>query len=118
MVERHGIDRTQQLVSTDGGGPTAAQRRQLATVLDGRAVPVAVVSGSARVRTTVTAISWVDRRIRAFPPTPAGLREALAYLDIPTSRAELIADELDKLRAEVAEGREAPGTRSGQSRAS
>jgi hypothetical protein len=107
MVERQGIDRTQQIVSTEGGAPTAAQRRQLAILLDGRAVPVAVVSGSARVRTTVTAISWFNRRIRAFPSTRAGLRDALAYLDIPMSRTELIERELDKLRAEVAEGREA-----------
>jgi hypothetical protein len=119
LVERQGVESTMQIVSTEGGEPTAAQRRQLTALLAGRAVPVAVVSGSARVRTTVTAISWLHRRIRAFPSTSAGLRDALAYLEIPTSRADLIERELHKLRTEVDEGREAPGgSRSRHSRAS
>ena len=119
LVEHQGIDQTMQIVSTEGGKPTAAQRRQFAMLVDGRAVPVAVVSGSARVRMTVTAISWFHRRIRAFPATSAGLCEALAYLEIPMSRADLIECELHKLRAEVDEGREARGgTRACHSRAS
>src|SRR5580698_8857062 len=69
MVERHGIDRTMQLIATDGGGPTSSQRRVLNEILAGRAVPVAVVSGNARIRGTVTALSWFNRRIKAFPPS-------------------------------------------------
>jgi hypothetical protein len=105
LVQRHGIDRTMQLIATDGGGPTAVQRRVLNDVLSGRAVPVAVVTGSARIRTTVNALSWFNRRIKAF--TPSGLREAIAYLEIPASRTELIVRELDRLRHELGQGHRA-----------
>jgi hypothetical protein len=85
-----------QLVCTDGGGPTAAQGRRLNDLLDGRTVPVAIVSSSARVRGTVTALSWFNRRIKAF--SPSALHDAIAYLEIPVSREELIEREVDKLR--------------------
>jgi hypothetical protein len=96
LMKRHGIDRTMQLILTDGGEPTAPQRRALNELIGGRTVPVAVVSGSVRVRGTVTALSWFNRRIRAFPPS--AMRDAIAYLEIPGSRAELIERELDELR--------------------
>ncbi len=104
-VERHGIDRTMQLIATDGGGPTAVQRRVLNDVLAGRAVPVAVVSSSPRIRYVVTALSWFNRRIKAFPPT--SLRDAIAYLEIPASRAELIQREMTRLEEELERGRQA-----------
>jgi hypothetical protein len=50
LVERHGIERTAQLVYTEGGGPTPAQRRELNDLLAGHEVPVAVVTGSAGAR--------------------------------------------------------------------
>ena len=95
-VERHGIDRTMQLISTEGGGPTSTQRRYLNELLAGRSVPVAVMSGSAAIRGVVTALSWFNRKIRAFPPT--GLRDTITYLEIPRSRADMIERELTKLR--------------------
>jgi hypothetical protein len=98
-VERHGIERTQQLISTEGGGPNATQRRYLNELLDGRPVPVAVMSGSTPIRGVVTAMSWFNRAIRFFPPTC--LLDALAYLEIPVSRAELIAREMAKLRSSL-----------------
>jgi len=42
----------------------------------GRTVPVAVISGSATIRGVVTALSWFNRKIKAFPPS--GLGDALA----------------------------------------
>jgi hypothetical protein len=105
LVRRHGVDRTMQLVFTEGGEPTSAQRRLLNELLAGRPVPVAVVSASARVRGTVTALSWFNRTIRAFPPQ--GLRDALDYLEIPVSRMDLIQREVACLRAELAQGRRA-----------
>jgi hypothetical protein len=98
-VERHGIDRTMQLIATEGGGPNAAQRRYLNDLLAGRHVPVAVMSGSTAIRTMVTALSWFNRKIRAFSPT--GLADALVYLEIPKSRIELIEREMVKLRASL-----------------
>ena len=94
-----------QLICTDGGEPSASQRRVLNELLEGRTVPVAVVSSSVRVRGTVTALSWFNRKIRAFPPT--ALREAVAYLEIPASRTDLIARELEQLRTELGRGRRA-----------
>jgi hypothetical protein len=107
VIQRNGVDRTVQIIVTDGGEPTSAQRHRLNEVLAGRAVPVAVISRSARVRGTVTALSWFNRKIKAFPPS--GLREAIAYLEIPSTRADLIEAELRKLQTEVREG-----TRGGQ----
>ena len=95
-IEQHGIDRTVHLIFTEGGGPTATQRRFLNTLLGARSVPVAVMSSSAVIRGVVTALSWFNRKIRAFPPT--GLRDALAYLEIPISRTEMIEREMDSLR--------------------
>ena len=102
LVKRHGIERTMQLIFTDGGEPSAPQRRVLNELLGGRTVPVAVVSGSVRVRGTVTALSWFNRKIRAFPPS--ALRDALAYLEIPVSRTELIEREMRRLRLELGQG--------------
>ena len=96
IVERHGIDRTMQLILTDGGGPSSTQRKYLNELLAGRTVPVAILTGSTTIRGTVTALSWFNRKIRAFPPT--GLRDAIAYLEIPATRTELIEREMEKLR--------------------
>ena len=100
-VEQNGIERTSHLVFTDGGRPNATQRRYLEKTLAGRPVPVAVVSGSVSVRGVVTVLSWFNRKIRAFPRTDSGLRDSLAYLEIPASRAELITRERDRLRASL-----------------
>jgi hypothetical protein len=106
LVRRHGITRTMQLVVTDGGEPSAPQRRTLNQLLGGYPVPVAVVSGSVRVRGTVTALSWFNRQIRAFPPS--ALRDAVAYLEIPASRVDLIEREVGKLRLQLGLPTEAP----------
>ena len=55
--------------------------------------------------TIVTAMSWSNRKIKAFPP--AGLRDAIAYLGIPDSRLDLIQRELNKLRRELNESKRA-----------
>jgi hypothetical protein len=99
VVERSGLDRTAHLIVTDGGGPTAAQRRLLYGLLAGRTRPVAVVSGSLQVRAIVTAMSWFNRSIRAFPVP--GLADAIAYLEIPASRVDLIRREVSVLRRQL-----------------
>jgi len=105
VVERHGIDRTMQLIVTDGGVPSYGQRKYLNERLAGRSVPVAVVSGSRRIVTVVTAMSWFNREIKAFPPS--GFREAIAYLQIPASRTELIEREIERLKLELDNDRRA-----------
>jgi hypothetical protein len=104
-AESHGIEQTAQLICTEGGKPTAAQARKLNDRLGGRPVPVAVVSGSQRVRATVTALSWFNRLIKAFPPE--ALAEALDHLEVPASRTELVAREIRKLRLSLSQGNRA-----------
>jgi hypothetical protein len=97
-----------QLIVTDGGVPTYAQRRYLNERLAGRYVPVAVVSGSTVFRSIVAivnAMSWFNRKIKAFPPS--GFREAIAYLEIPASRTELIERAIEQLKLELDDDRRA-----------
>jgi hypothetical protein len=96
LMKRHGIERTRQLICTEGGAPSATQRRDLNDLLNGRALPVAVMSSSSRVRGMVAALSWFNRKIRSFPPE--GLRDALEHLEVPTSRTDLIDREIRGLR--------------------
>jgi hypothetical protein len=96
LMKRHGIERTRQLICTEGGAPSATQRHDLNDLLDGRALPVAVMSSSSRVRGMVAALSWFNRKIRSFPPE--GLRDALEHLEVPTSRTDLIDREIRGLR--------------------
>ena len=99
VVSQHGVDRTVQLIATDGGRPTSSQEKELNALLAGRTVPVAVCTGSARVRGTVMAMSWFNREIKSFPAM--AVREALDYLGLPASRTELILREIAKLRLEL-----------------
>jgi hypothetical protein len=96
LLKRHGIGQTRQLICTDGGEPNATQRRQLNDLLAGRPLPVAVISTSSRVRATVEALSWFNRKIRPF--LPAELHEALEYLEVPQNRTDLIEREIRTLR--------------------
>jgi hypothetical protein len=105
LVERHGIEQTVQLICTDGGEPTALQRRKLNALLAGRMVPVAVVSDEPRILRTVSFLSWFNRKIKVFPA--ARLDLALEHLEIPTSRAEMIAAEIRSLRAQLGQDRRA-----------
>lgn len=104
-IERHGIDRTMHLTVTTGGGPNETQRRYLNELLDGRPVPVAVLTNSTAIRGMITALSLFNRKIAAFPPN--GLRDALAFLEIPARRTELIEHTIQELRGKLGP-REAP----------
>jgi hypothetical protein len=95
-IEQHGIVRTMQLIITDGAAPTRAQRRRLDRFVAGHEVPVAVLSESTAVRVMVSAFAKLNRGLRAF--SPADLTEALAFLEVPSSRAALIEREINRLR--------------------
>jgi hypothetical protein len=99
LVRRNGVDRTMQIVATEGGGPTSAQRHKLEELLAGRVVPVVIISNSIRVRWRVAIMSCLGRQTRAF--RPSDLREALSFLEIPVSRAGLIEREVCRLRQAV-----------------
>src|SRR5262245_22469365 len=65
------------LIVTAGGGPTAAQREQLAR--EKIAAPAAVVTRSVIARGIVTALSWLGQRTRAF--APAKLLDAMDFAE-------------------------------------
>ena len=99
LVRRNGVDRTMQIVVTEGGGPTPPQRRELDDLLAGRVMPVAIISNSILVRWRVLLLACFGRQTRAF--RPSNLREALSFLEIPVSRAGLIKREVCRLRQEL-----------------
>ncbi len=107
LIEQHGVERTMMLVYTEGGWPSAAQRRALDALLAGR-VPIAVISRSTLVRIRVAALSWMrGSRIKVFPES--GLLSALAYLEVPASRAQLVTREAARLRGAVRRRRGSDG---------
>ena len=60
------FDRLKILVVTDGGGPNAAQRKRLETVLNGKPIRVAVVTDSAKSRFIASMISLINRQHMGF----------------------------------------------------
>lgn len=89
LARRNGgsLARMRSLVFSDGGMPDSAQRQASTRIIDaadGTRMPIAIVSNSGFVRGVVTAGHWFGLSMRAF--APAGLREALAYLQIPEGR--------------------------------
>jgi hypothetical protein len=99
LVESHGIDRTRQLIYTDGGGPSAKQRQALTALLAGRVVPTAVVSDRLSVRASVAVLAWINSSVHAYPLS--GLADALDFLEVPLSRYALITGALRALQAEI-----------------
>jgi DNA-binding LacI/PurR family transcriptional regulator len=74
-LRRDGAAMHAQLVVTEGGTPTSAQRKaslELAQLWD-QTPPTAVVTSSILARGAVTALSWfMKERIRAFAPAEFG----------------------------------------------
>ena len=94
------------LVLTRGGGPDAAQRKRVQTLIErisqGQTEPlrVAVVTDSTLVRGIVTALNWFNPHTRAF--ASAALPEALRYLSVPAGEtAERLGRELRTLERQV-----------------
>jgi hypothetical protein len=79
------------LVITEGGGPTAAQRKRLEQALGGRTLRVAVVTDSIKVRFIVSSIALLNRFISTF--SKAELPRAYEYLGLAAGeqRAAMLA---------------------------
>jgi hypothetical protein len=103
------LDTVRALVYTKGGGPTAAQRKALQDAYGGRTVPTAILCEGPLVRGMVTAMSWFNPSIRAFPTTE--IDSALKYLEVPQDRWDHIRREVMRLLREVesASGKPASG---------
>ena len=78
-----------QLIVTDGGSPTAAQRRASLEYARGFALPAsAVLTSSVLVRGVVSALSWFMKdRIRAF--APGEFEEACAFIGAASESTRL-----------------------------
>ncbi len=93
------------LTLTDGGAPSAEQRRQLVQAASegtgGRVecIRSSVVSDSMFVRGVVTALGWFIRDMRMFPPTQ--VEQALDYIGVPPSDRAVVRDDLTELAEAV-----------------
>ena len=83
------------LVITDGGGPNAAQRARLQTVLKGRAVRVAIVTDSAKSRFIASAVSLFNRDHRGF--SRAEIPIAYSHLQLTASECRAVEATLQEL---------------------
>jgi hypothetical protein len=90
------------LVFSDGGGPSAAQRKRINDILNGRTTPVALVSSSGMMRGVVTALQWFNPEMRTFSPDE--VVDALKFLKVPESQYELIWKETQKLVLTLGKG--------------
>lgn len=79
------------LVLTDGGAPNAAQREAFAKLIEGKQLPIAVVSDDVGVRFVASLLAMVTKRIRSF--STKDLTAAFLYLALTPEETEL-ADEL------------------------
>ena len=86
------------LVSSDGGGPTAAQRARLGKAVAAKNVRSAVLTTSVVIRGVVTAFSWFQPGFRAF--APSDFARAATHLELSPIEAEQALALLDQLRAE------------------
>lgn len=85
------------VVITDGGAPNSAQRKALNEALNGAEVPGIVVTPSALVRGVVTALSWFNKKIKAY--APEDFDRACTYLELSGPEIEVVWETIDRLRA-------------------
>lgn len=93
------ISQTRMLVVTKGGSPTAAQRKRLNDVLQGQEMTTAVVADGMILMGVVTAMSWFNKKIKAF--SIGDIEDAFRYLEVPETQFSLFMREVNRLRHEV-----------------
>jgi hypothetical protein len=85
---------------TDGGAPNGRQRKQLNELLTSRLRGgpglAAAVSSSTTVRSVITALSWFNPAVKAFPPDRVA--DAYRHLRLTASEIAAVQRELKKLR--------------------
>ena len=86
-----GIEKCGTIVFTDGGSPGGPQRKLVADLLKGRASICAVVTANPLVRGAVTALSWFNSKIKAFPPDQVDA--ALEYIGVQSHEIGLVRRE-------------------------
>ena len=81
-------DKFGTLVLTDGGGPSSAQREELAQATGRKRYPISVVSNASIVRFIVTSIALFNPAIQSF--LPADWRRALSHLGVAPTELKAI----------------------------
>jgi hypothetical protein len=72
------------IVYTEGGSPSAMQRRHLRNLFNQKSPPAAIITESIVAHTAITALNlFFSGSFRAF--SPRSLREALLYVNAPSS---------------------------------
>lgn len=96
------LTRCSQLVFTDGGGPDAGQRAAAARAaeqMNGKAMPVAVLSLAPFVRVIVSALHWFKMNVKAFHPSE--VRAAFEFLKIAPAAARSLWIDLNRMEQEL-----------------
>lgn len=89
------LSTARSIVITDGGAPSAHQRKVLNDVIGGRQPPGVVISPSTFVRGVVTALSWFNPGLKAF--APEDFDNACKYLELSGSEIEEVWLTVDRL---------------------
>jgi hypothetical protein len=76
------------LVLTDGGGPTSAQREELAQATARKRYPIGVVSNASIVRFIVSSIALFNPAIRSF--LPADWHRALSHVGVAPAEVSAV----------------------------
>lgn len=89
------LETMRSIVITDGGAPSAQQRKAINDLLGGRQVPGVVVSPSTFVRGVVTALSWFNPGLKAYPHED--FDKACQYLELSLQEIEEVWVTIHKL---------------------
>jgi hypothetical protein len=84
------------LVFTDGGAPSTAQRKQLNDAMNGRDLPIAVMSHALIPRFVNASISLFIKSIRSY--SPEEFPQAIEYLQITQEERQTLTPILLELR--------------------
>lgn len=110
LLDEHGkrvaedLWRMPNLVITDGGAPSTAQRTVVNMLIaQGKTMPpVAVVTDSLVVRTLLRAFSVFNPRMRGF--APGAFAGAVSHLGLPASEARSLVQACKQLELEIGRG--------------
>lgn len=105
LQRRDRLRRLRPIILTDGGGPSASQRKVLREEFADEiwAVPMAVVTESVIVHCTVGAISMFAEAIKTF--LPAGASKVFDYLGLDAVTTRKVKARIVELSAQVGHGR-------------
>jgi hypothetical protein len=98
---RGNVDELRGIVISDGGAPSATQRKQVMDVVHGKANKIGVITNSLDnplKRGVATAITWLNPAFRAAPP--ARWSEIFAHLDLQAHVDEVLL-EFDTMQAKL-----------------